>query len=382
MSLRRDQKFSPLRMKIKHVWPINKLGEVAEIIMGQSPPSFSYNERGEGLPFFQGKAEFGDIYPTPIKYCTAPSRIAEKDDILISVRAPVGSINLTREKSATGRGLSIIRAKQGIAEQMLLYYFLRKLEKNWGKLSFGSTFTAIRRESLEKLEVPLPPLRIQKQIVERLNKIAEARKLNDDLIQKAAELFLSLLHKELNSKFKIQKLSQAAEIIMGQSPPSSSYNENGKGLPFFQGKAEFGETYPIPIKYCSSPSRIAEANDILMSVRAPVGNINLAKERSCVGRGLAALHAKENILNQMFLYYFMKKNENNWSRLSVGSTFSAIRRNNLENFEIPLPPMEIQNQIVDKLSAVQEYKKQLIEQKAKLKELFDSVLHKSMKGEL
>ena len=141
---------------------------------------------------------------------------------------------------------------------------------------------------------------------------------------------------------------------MGQSPPSSSYNEQGEGLPFFQGKAEFGEIYPTPVKYCSSPSRIAEANDVLISVRAPVGNINIAREKSCVSRGLGALRAKKNILNQMFLFYFMKKNENNWSRLSTGSTFSAIKGSNLRNFEIPVPPLKIQKQIVANLSAVQD----------------------------
>ena len=79
------------------------MGEVAEIIMGQSPPSSTYNERGEGLPFFQGKAEFGELYPTPIKYCTSPTRIAEAGDVLIPVRAPVGNINLAKEKSGIGR---------------------------------------------------------------------------------------------------------------------------------------------------------------------------------------------------------------------------------------------------------------------------------------
>jgi len=180
--------------------------------------------------------------------------------------------------------------------------------------------------------------------------------------------------------YPTKKLGDVAEVIMGQSPPSSSYNEQGEGLPFFQGKAEFGEIYPTPVKYCSSPSRIAEANDVLISVRAPVGNINIAREKSCVSRGLGALRAKKNILNQMFLFYFMKKNENNWSRLSTGSTFSAIKGSNLRNFEIPVPPLKIQKQIVAKLSAVQDYKKQLIEQKAKLKELFDSALAKSISG--
>ena len=165
---------------------------------------------------------------------------------------------------------------------------------------------------------------------------------------------------------------------MGQSPPSSSYNEQGIGLPFFQGKAEFGEIYPIPVKYCSSPNRIAEANDILISVRAPVGNINITKEKSCVGRGLGALRAKEDILNQMFLFYFMKKNENNWSRLSTGSTFSAIKGSSLRNFEIPVPPLAIQTQIVerlDKIAKAQKLNDGLIQ---KTDELFQSLLHKEL----
>lgn len=181
--------------------------------------------------------------------------------------------------------------------------------------------------------------------------------------------------------YPTKKLGEVVDVVMGQSPPSSSYNECGEGLPFFQGKAEFGEIYPTPVKYCSSPSRIAEANDVLMSVRAPVGNINLAKEKSCVGRGLGALRAKKNIMNQMFLFYFMKKNENNWSRLSTGSTFSAIRGSSLRGFEMPVPHLSIQKQIVAKLSAVQDYKIKLLAQRTKLKELFESVLHKSMSGE-
>ena len=150
----------------------------------------------------------------------------------------------------------------------------------------------------------------------------------------------------MKTDWPTKKLGDVAEVVMGQSPPSSSYNEKGEGLPFFQGKAEFGESYPTPIKYCSSPNRIAEANDILISVRAPVGNINIAKEKSCIGRGLGALRAKKNILSQMFLFYFMKKNENNWSRLSTGSTFSAIKGGILKNYKIPLPPLEVQEKIV------------------------------------
>ena len=92
---------------------------------------------------------------------------------------------------------------------------------------------------------------------------------------------------------------------------------------------------------------------------------------------MGAIRAQKGV-DQSFLYFFFIKNENNWSRLSVGSTFSAIRRNNLDNFEIPLPSLKAQKQIVAKLSAVQEYKKRLLEQKGQLKELFDSALHESI----
>jgi type I restriction enzyme S subunit len=110
-----------------------------------------------------------------------------------------------------------------------------------------------------------------------------------------------MFYKEINFKsteigripkeWKIAKLSdeKLAEIIMGQSPPSSTYNKEGKGLPFLQGKMEFGKVYPSPMMYCSQPIKIAEPNDILISVRAPVGDVNVAPYRLCIGRGLAAI---------------------------------------------------------------------------------------------
>ena len=87
------------------------------------------------------------------------------------------------------------------------------------------------------------------------------------------------------------------ELIMGQSPPSSTYNEKGVGLPFLQGKIEFGEIHPSPTIYCSNPVKIAEPNDILLSVRAPVGEVNVAPFRCCIGRGISAIRAKQDKLH-------------------------------------------------------------------------------------
>lgn len=100
-------------------------------------------------------------------------------------------------------------------------------------------------------------------------------------------------------------LSDVAELVMGQSPPSESYNESGEGLPFYQGKTDFGATYPTPRIYCCDPKKIAEPGDILMSVRAPVGATNLSNSKACIGRGIAAIRAHG--IDRDFLYFYLKK---------------------------------------------------------------------------
>lgn len=118
-------------------WVWTQLGEITEIILGQSPPSATYNENGIGLPFYQGKLEFGNIYPSPKKWCSAPKKIAEEGDVLISVRAPVGPTNICPEKSCIGRGLAAIRGLGGIKSYFILYLMRRKCycrKRDWNNL--------------------------------------------------------------------------------------------------------------------------------------------------------------------------------------------------------------------------------------------------------
>ncbi len=140
------------------------------------------------------------------------------------------------------------------------------------------------------------------------------------------------------------------ELIMGQSPPSNSYNLNGIGLPFFQGKAEFGELYPVAKNYCSNPSRIAVKGDVLISVRAPVGPTNLADRECCIGRGLAAIRCINEILPEYLLYAL--RNIENSIAASVqdqGGGFTAIKRKQLENIEMPIPALPEQRHIVKRI---------------------------------
>lgn len=145
-------------------------------------------------------------------------------------------------------------------------------------------------------------------------------------------------------------LPEVTTIVMGQSPPGSTYNERGEGLPFFQGKAEFGTVSPSPKKWCTEPMRLAETGDILLSVRAPVGPTNLAVERCCIGRGLAAIRADAARLDPTYLRFFLRYSEPRLANMGQGSTFAAIGRAEIASLRIPLPLLHEQRRIVDLLS--------------------------------
>ena len=375
-------------------WRWMSLGkeEITDIIMGQSPPSTTYNQEGLGLPFYQGKADFGEAHPTPRIWCIQPNKIAEVEDILISVRAPVGPVNLCIEKSCIGRGLAAIRPRKERLDNLFLFYHLKAVEDNWtGK---GSTFGAIKKRDLQNLQIPLPPLEEQRYIVARIkklfSKLDEIKKLRRETSEKAKAMLPSALHEvfskadEKGWKWVELGKEEITDIIMGQSPPSTTYNQEGLGLPFYQGKADFGEAHPTPRIWCIQPNKIAEVEDILISVRAPVGPVNLCIEKSCIGRGLAAIRPRKERLDNLFLFYHLKAVEDNWT--GKGSTFGAIKKRDLQNLQIALPSLSEQKRIVVYLDKIQIKAKMLqkLQERAeeKINKLRASILNQAFMGEL
>ena len=144
------------------------------------------------------------------------------------------------------------------------------------------------------------------------------------------------------------KLKDCCTIIAGQSPESKYYNTGGIGIPFFQGKADFGEVYPTIRVYCSQPTKIAEKDDILLSVRAPVGPTNLSPGRVCIGRGLTAIRPSE-ILNLKYLLHYFRYFEAQLQQKGTGTTFKAITQDVVRNLEIPIPSLEEQERIVARI---------------------------------
>ena len=349
-------------------WSVMDLGEVAEVIAGQSPEGRYYNEDGEGMPFYQGKIEFTDLYINkPRKWTTQVTRTAKPGDILMSVRAPAGPVNLCRIDCCIGRGLAAIRSRnENTAIQAYLFYFLRSQEKNIVGTP-GSVFASINKKDIGKIKISLPPLREQRAIAAVLgaldDKIELNRRMNETLEATARTIFRDwfvdfgpvrakmegrppYLASDLWSLFpdtfndggipkgwNMVDLDQEFNLLMGQSPPGDTYNESQIGIPFFQGIRDFGFRYPQNRVFCSAPARLADRGDTLVSVRAPVGEVNMAMERSCIGRGVASVRHKST--SRSYTYYWMKSLRDQFKVHEAGGTvFGSINKADFSKIKV------------------------------------------------
>lgn len=182
-------------------------------------------------------------------------------------------------------------------------------------------------------------------------------------------------------------LGDICKITMGQSPDSSTYHTTNIGLPFYQGNADFGELYPKTRIWCSRPQKIAEPENILLSVRAPIGALNIAKEKCCISRGLAAIAPHKNFCFNKYLFYILKYKHNELNAKGSGSTFKAINKSILNDLPIDIYPIDRQKKIaaiLDKATELITLRKQQIEQldllvKSRFVEMFGNPATNSMK---
>jgi type I restriction enzyme S subunit len=371
------------------------LADVAKVIMGQSPPSSTYNTVGEGLPFYQGKTDFGDMYPTPRVYCTEPSRIAEAGDILISVRAPVGPTNISQERSAIGRGLSVIRAGEKLDRDFLLY-FLRFYEPELAKAGTGSTFAAIAREDLETIKIPLPPLTEQKRIASLLRRADRlrhlrrtARDLGESLLQ---SVFLEMFGDALtgkNPKIPLVPLETLCTKITDGTHVTPTYVESGvpfisiKDLTSTPGKIDFSNTKFISREEHEKISKLSnvERNDILYT---KVGSYGIAQivdtdREFSIFVSVALLKPdKSKILPKFFEVVmnssFVKKQAD---MLVSGIGVPDLHLREIKTFQIPLPPLSLQEEFAGVAARVESLRGRMSEGERQVENLFESLLAQS-----
>jgi len=266
------------------------------------------------------------------------------------------------------------------------YFCLSQQYKDWiHSFNTGSTRGNINAQTLGKM--PIPELEREKQdaLVEILSsidaKIKQNNAINENLEQQAKALYQQMFIENTCPDWIEGSLRDIADITMGQSPSGSSYNEDGIGTIFFQGRAEFSFRFPTIRLYTTEPKRMAYANDILMSVRAPVGDLNIAHTDCCIGRGLAAIHSKTN--HQSFVLYTMFSLR---KQLDVfngeGTVFGSINRNSLNDMPILIPSDETIEEFEKIVAPMDAAIRNNYDEICRLQAVRDSLLPRLMSGEL
>ena len=371
-----------------------ELGEVCKVVMGQSPPSSSYNTAKNGLPFFQGKTDFGELYPTAQFYCNEPSRVAYGGDILISVRAPVGPTNLAREQCCIGRGLSALQAHENL-DPIYLLFFLRYFEPQLARLGKGSTFEAVNRDDLETLRIPLPTISEQKRIarlLEQADRLRRTRRyaleLSDNFLPAA---FLELFgdHVLNPKKFRVAELGEYLSFVTSGSRGWAEY--------YVSDGDRFIRSLDVRMNYIPNEDAVfvnapagAEADracvrtdDVLLTITgSQIGRVAPVPSRlegAFVSQHVAILRLKPGLV-PAFVSMFMSIEscgQREIARLQYGQTKPGLSLGQISEFRILVPSLALQQQFVALMARHERLRATQREALRQAKHLFQTLLHRA-----
>lgn len=295
---------------------------------------------GDVLRFFNGKSIRANptgpfpVYGSNGTIGKCDSSLYDDAVILGRVGAYCGSVARAKGAFWASDNTIVCKACDDVADTDFCYYLLKILNLN--NYAGGTAQPLITQGIIKQIEIPLPPLPIQRRIADILSAY-------DDLIENNRRRIAIL---EETARLAYRKwfggttadtapLGEIADVVMGQSPESKTYNAEGEGVPFHQGVTGFGFRYPSNEMWCTAGTRFAEEGDILFSVRAPVGRINVSSEKIVIGRGLSAMRAKNGC--QSWLLYTLKQYFSKEDMIGVGCIFAATTKKELLSVRLPYP---------------------------------------------
>jgi len=398
-------------------WDEKELSRIANIVMGQSPKSTSYNELGNGEIFYQGVTDFGEFYPFVKKYTTEPKKMANIDDILFSVRAPVGTLNIANNRCCIGRGVSSLSMKN--KENRFLYYLLKFNQKIFENLATGTTFTAVNKKDIENFVVKFPQdINEQKRIADILSAFDDKIELNNQMNQTLEDMATALFkewfenfnfpndegkaYKENGGEFKsselgeipidweVCKIEDNVEILGGGTP--STKNESywiGGDINWF---SPTDITKSNSMFYSKSAKKIninglnnSSAKEfppysLMLTSRATVGEIGINTEAATTNQGFITLIPNERF-SLKYLYFWLYSKIDEIHSLASGSTFKEISKRDFKKLKI----LKFNKQLLDlfekKVNPIFEKIENNQKENSSLKNLRDELLPKLMSGE-
>ena len=342
--------------------------------------------------------------------------IPEESDIIISREAPMGVVGIVPKEFQCCLGQRLVLLKID-KSKCIPKYLLYTLMSEYVQVQIrrinqtGSIVSNLNISSLKKLKIPLHNFEEQRKIANILSAIDDKIQINNQINQELEAMAKTLydywfvqfdfpdqngkpykssggklvynqdLKREIPEGWGVEKLGDIANITMGQSPKGTSYNEVGEGMLFFQGSTDFGWRFPVVRQYTTEPSRISEEDDISLSVRAPVGTLNIADTRCCIGRGLAAINSKVGVNSYIFnvMQDFKKLFD---MRNSVGTTFGSITKDDLYSLQLVYPPNELLMKFDQSVKSFDREIKNRSRQNQGLTQLRDWILPMLMNGQV
>lgn len=374
-----------------------RLDDICNINMGQSPASDSYNEDGDGLPFFQGNADFGELYPEVRIWCNAPTKIVEPETLLISVRAPIGALNFSRERSCIGRGLAGITPMPGI-ELKYVYYCLKGKNAELNAKGTGSTFKAIAKAALGETSVRMISLLEQQEIIQMLDKLSEVIRQRrqqlaalDTLIKaRFVEMFGDLV--ENPKQFPCVLLGSIMTVMPqnGLYKPQSAYVQDKFGTPilridgFYNGKVtDFNNLKRLCCTDFEKERYLLVENDIVINrvnsieYLGKCARISGLQEDTVFESNMMRFHLDDSKVNSIYITTVLCSQyiyRQILTRAKKAVNQASINQGDVQSLNVVVPPLSLQNQFAAFVAEVD--KSKAVVQKAldEAQTLFDSLM--------
>lgn len=358
--------------KIPSSWKWVTLDDIGIVVSGGTPSTKDPEFWNGDIPWITPAdlSEFEGVYieegarnisQTGLDYSSA--YLLPSNSLVFSSRAPIGYVAITKNELATNQGFKNLILPSNLINVKYVYYYLGTIKELAENMASGTTFLELSAIKFKKIPIPIAPIEEQERIVEKIEELYSLLNKSKIELLKSKDASDKLIKKTIYNLFKALKkrkpLKELAIVSMGQSPESASFNTSGLGIPFFQGKKEFGKIYPLPEKYTTKAVKLANKNDILISVRAPVGDVNIANLDCAIGRGLGSI--KFDGYNK-FLFYYLDSIKSEIEQLGTGSTFSSISKGIIENIQIPYTETDNQIALIDELEIQLEIYQKMIDE--------------------
>lgn len=395
---------------IPQEWEVSSLSDIAEI---NPKKEVLDNEKKVSFIAMEHISNAGRVINKDIRNYgeVAKGYTAFKDeDVLLAKITPCfenGKKAVVRNlKNGYGFGSTefhVLRSRDERSIPEFLYYYV-SANKFRQQAALNMTGSAGQKRVpttfLNDNRLAVPPLKEQQKIAEILSSVDSQIDDTDKLIKKTKKLKKGLMQRLLTKgightefkiteigkipvQWKVKKLGEIGEVVMGQSPVGDSYNDKEIGTPLLNGPTEFTERYPIPKQWTTKPTKICNENDVLFCVRgSSVGRMNISDNKYCIGRGLAAIREKDGQTYTTYLYYILQKFINDILSLSAGSTFPNVGKDDLNSLLCTVPPIDEQAQIGDVLLTVDNEIEEYQNKKNKLEELKKGLMQQLLSGKI